>query len=598
MTTPIPVQTEQYAECVGASKRVRWDIDRDVIRGREFDTSHKFLPDSISGVDQLGFLSEDEALFLSQIQGRTYANIFGLVERFINCKVLELSKFHWTGDQVALEALVRFSDEELKHQELFRRIERMIASKMPPGYNFLPEPNAVAAAVLSKSTWAVLGVTLMIELFTQTHYLKSIQPDSQLSPLFKDVFLYHWKEESQHARIDELEWVRENAGLSAEERNQAVDDMIALVGAVDGIVCAQAAADVGYFLDVKGPALSEQKVKLLHDQVLRAYRWQYILSGVEERRFQKVLSAMITGEQMRRIEAALAPLIASADRADNLADVNQTKVPVMNPNKALWEKGDFTAIAAFMRESGETLVESLGVKPPIRVLDLGCGDGTTAVPLARLGAEVTGIDIARNLVAAGNKRAAEQGLRRLKFQEGDACNLEGINDHTFDLTVSVFGAMFASKPYDVAREMVRVTKPGGRIVMGNWIPNDPSFVSQLLKISSLFTPPPPDGFISPMLWGVESHVIERFGQAGVPREKISMAKDTYYFVSASKGPAEFIGLFRRFYGPTMNAFEAAEQSGRAEELHSELLGLAKAHNKSTNDGTLIPATFLRVTVSL
>jgi hypothetical protein len=312
MTIPIPVQTEQYAACVGASKRVRWDIDQDVLRGREFDTSHKLLPDSISGVDQLEFLSEDEAIFLSQIQGRTYANIFGLVERFINCKVLELSKFHWTGDQVALEALVRFSDEELKHQELFRRIERMIASKMPPGYNFLPEPNAVAAAVLSKSTWAVLGVTLMIELFTQTHYLKSIQPDSQLSPLFKDVFLYHWKEESQHARIDELEWVRENAGLSADERNQAVDDIIALVGAVDGIVCTQAAADVGYFLNVKGAALSEQKVKVLHDQVLRAYRWQYILSGVEEYRFQRVLSAMITGEQMRRIEAALAPLIASA----------------------------------------------------------------------------------------------------------------------------------------------------------------------------------------------------------------------------------------------------------------------------------------------
>jgi len=309
MTTPIPVQTEQYAACVGASKRVRWDIDRDVLRGREFDTSHKFLPDSISGLDQLEFLSEDEATFLSQIQGRTYANMFGLVERFINCKVLELSKFHWTGDQVALEALVRFSDEELKHQELFRRIERMIASKMPPGYNFLPEPNAVAAAVLSKSTWAVLGMTLMIELFTQTHYLKSIQPDPQLSPLFKDVFLYHWKEESQHARIDELEWVRENAGLSAEERNRAVDDMIALVGAVDGIVCAQAAADVGYFSNVKGAALSEQEVKLLHDQVRRAYRWQYLLSGVEESRFQRALSAMVTAEQMRRIEAALAPLI-------------------------------------------------------------------------------------------------------------------------------------------------------------------------------------------------------------------------------------------------------------------------------------------------
>jgi hypothetical protein len=206
--------------------------------------------------------------------------------------------------------------------------------------------------------------------------------------------LYHWKEESQHARIDELEWVSENARLSAEQRDQAVDDMIALVGAVDGIVCAQAAADVRYFLTVKVPNLSEQNRQRLHDRVLRAYRWQYILSGVEERRFQKVLSAVITGEQMRRIEVALAPLIPSADPADNLADVNQTNV--INPNKALWEKGDFTAIAAFMRESGETLVESLRVKPPIRALDLGCGDGTTAVPLARLGAEVTGIDIARN----------------------------------------------------------------------------------------------------------------------------------------------------------------------------------------------------------
>jgi len=270
----------------------------------------------------------------------------------------------------------------------------------------------------------------------------------------------------------------------------------------------------------------------------------------------------------------------------------------MNANKALWEKGDFTAIAAFMRESGETVVESLGVKSPLRVLDLGCGDGTTALPLARLGAEVTGIDIARNLVAAGKQRAADQGLKRLTFQEGDACDLQGIEDQTFDLTVSFFGAMFAPKPFDVAREVVRVTRPGGTIVMGNWIPNDTSFVSQLLKISSSFTPPPPEGFVSPMLWGVESHVIERFGQAGVPKEKVSFAKDTYYFVSASEGPADFIGRFRRFYGPTMNAFEAAEQSGKAEELHSQLLELARAHNKSTNDGTLIPATFLRVTVSV
>jgi len=307
---------------------------------------------------------------------------------------------------------------------------------------------------------------------------------------------------------------------------------------------------------------------------------------------------MITGEQMGRIEVALAPLVASTEPAANAAGINTPEVRVTHPDKALWERGDFTAIAAFMRESGETLVESLGTKPPIRVLDLGCGDGTTAVPMARLGAEVTGIDIARNLVAAGNKRAAEQGLRRLKFREGDAANLEGVDDNAFDLTLSVFGAMFASNPFGVAREMVRVTRPGGRIVMGNWIPNDPSFVSQLLKISTLFTPPPPEGFISPMLWGVESHVIDRFGQAGIRREKICMAKDTYYFVSASKSPAEFIDLFRRFYGPTMNAFEAAEKSGRAEELHAALLGLATEHNKSTNDGTLIPATFLRVVVSL
>jgi ubiquinone/menaquinone biosynthesis C-methylase UbiE len=270
----------------------------------------------------------------------------------------------------------------------------------------------------------------------------------------------------------------------------------------------------------------------------------------------------------------------------------------MNPNKALWEKGDFTAIAAFMRESGETVVESLGVKPPLQALDLGCGDGTTAVPLARLGAEVTGIDIARNLVAAGNKRAADQGLRRLRFHEGDACDLQGLDNNSFDLTLSVFGAMFAAKPFDVAREMVRVTKPGGAIVMGNWIPNDPTFVSQLLKISSSFSPPPPEGTVSPMLWGVESHVVERFAQAGVPEENVSMAKDTYYFVSANQGPADFISRFRRFYGPTMNAFEAAEQNGRGEELHGQLLDLAKAHNKSTNDGTLIPASFLRVTVSL
>jgi len=271
----------------------------------------------------------------------------------------------------------------------------------------------------------------------------------------------------------------------------------------------------------------------------------------------------------------------------------------MNPNKALWEKGDFTEIAALMRESGEAVVKSLEITTPLRVLDLGCGDGTTAVPLARLGAEVVGIDIARNLVDAGNKRAAEAGLSRLRFQEGDACNLQEVDDHSFDLTLSVFGAMFAPKPFDVAKEMVRVTKPGGRIVMGNWIPNDTtSFVSQLLKISSAFTPPPPEGFISPMTWGVDTHIFERFGQAGVPKEKISLVKDTFLFTSPDKSPADVIESFRRFYGPTMNAFEAAEKSGKVEDLEKQLVELAKAQNKSSNGSTSIPATFLRVTVCL
>jgi ubiquinone/menaquinone biosynthesis C-methylase UbiE len=271
----------------------------------------------------------------------------------------------------------------------------------------------------------------------------------------------------------------------------------------------------------------------------------------------------------------------------------------MNPNKALWEKGDFTEIAAFMRQSGEAMVKSLGITTPVRVLDLGCGDGTTAVPLALLGAEVVGIDIAKNLVDAGNRRAAQAGLNRLKFQEGDACNLQGVSDHSFDLTLSVFGAMFAPKPLEVATEMVRVTKPGGRIVMGNWIPNDTtSFVSQLLKIGLSFMPPPPEGFVSPMTWGVDTHIIERFGRAGVPKEKISMVKDTYYFISPDKSPTDFIESLERFYGPTMNAFEAAQKSGRVEEFHHQLLEMAKAQNKSSDGSTSIPATFLRVTVCL
>jgi ubiquinone/menaquinone biosynthesis C-methylase UbiE len=281
-----------------------------------------------------------------------------------------------------------------------------------------------------------------------------------------------------------------------------------------------------------------------------------------------------------------------------IANPNVVNPNVVNPNKALWEKGDFTQIAAFMRQSGEAVIQSLGIKPPLRALDLGCGDGTTAIPLARTGAEVVGIDIARNLVEAGNRRAAAAGLTRLKFHEGDACNLTDVGDHSFDLAISIFGAMFAPKPFDVAKELVRVTKPGGRIVMGNWIPNDPTFVSQVLKISSAFTPPPPEGFISPMKWGIESDILQRFGQAGVPAEKISMMKDTYYFASPDKSPAQFIDLFEAYYGPTMNAVEAARNNGRAEDLHSQLVDLANSQNKSKDAGTLIPATFMRVTVAL
>lgn len=268
-----------------------------------------------------------------------------------------------------------------------------------------------------------------------------------------------------------------------------------------------------------------------------------------------------------------------------------------NPNQALWEKGDFTAIAATMRDSGEALVRSLNVRGPLRALDLGCGDGTTAVPLARLGAEVHGIDIARNLVAAGNRRATTEGLSKLVFRHGDACQLDGVANGTFDLTLSVFGAMFAPKPHDVAREMVRVTKRGGRIVMGNWIPNDPSsFVSQLLRISAAYTPPPPADFVSPMLWGVESHVTERFTQAGRPARSVTFARDTFFFRSSGLSPETFIDVFRRFYGPTMNAFAAAEKNGRAEDLQRELVAEAKKHNRHRAGGLEIPATFMRVTV--
>ncbi len=270
----------------------------------------------------------------------------------------------------------------------------------------------------------------------------------------------------------------------------------------------------------------------------------------------------------------------------------------MNPNKALWEKGDFTRIAQSMRESGEALVNSLGISKGLKVLDLGCGDGTTALPEARLGADVLGVDIANNLVAAGSKRAKEHGLTNCKFQEGDASDLHELKDDTFDLVVSIFGAMFAPKPFDVAKEMVRVTRPGGRIVMGNWIPNDPTLVAQILKTSAAYSPPPPEGFVSPMTWGVDSNVIERFGAAGVAKENISFARDTYVFNFPGK-PSELVDEFRKYYGPTMNAFEAAEKNGKAGELQKELETLFNSQNKSPGkDTSCIPATFLRVTVAV
>jgi hypothetical protein len=299
----------RYARCIEVSKRIRWDIDRDVIRGRRFDFSRKFLPDGISKVNELDFLSADERRQLSQIQGRTYANMFGLVERFIGAKILEVSREHWLGDQVKLEALVRFTDEELKHQELFRRIERMAAEDMPEGYNFLPRPNDVASVVLGKCTWAVLGLTCFIELFTQAHYRSSIEPDANLSELYKDVFLFHWKEESQHAILDELEWRRENANLSAAERDVAVDDLIALVAAVDGLLQLQAGADSDYFLKVCGRQFTPGQQERVRGGVLKAYRWQYIVSGVEDPRFMDILGSMITPGQAERIGKALAPIV-------------------------------------------------------------------------------------------------------------------------------------------------------------------------------------------------------------------------------------------------------------------------------------------------
>ena len=303
------VDSARYAKCVQVSKRIRWEIDRDVIRGRQFDFTRRFLPDGLSKVDRLTFLTGPEQRLLSQIQGRTYANMFGLVERFIAAKVLDLGAARSLGDQNALEALVRFSDEEIKHQELFRRIERMTAEGMPKGYAFIPEPNSVAMAVLSKSTWAVLALTCHIELFVLAHYRESIDKAADICELWKDVFLYHWKDESQHAIVDELEWAREDRTLTPEERDAAVDDLIALVAAVDGILQAQSAADARYFVEVCGRPMSAVEVAAVNATVLAAYRWQYIVSGVRLPRFSNFLNAMITPAQRERIGIALAPLM-------------------------------------------------------------------------------------------------------------------------------------------------------------------------------------------------------------------------------------------------------------------------------------------------
>jgi hypothetical protein len=306
------VEASRYAKCVEVSKRIRWDIDRDVIRGRTFDFGKKFLPDGLSKVGRLPFaLGADEQRLFSQVQGRTYANMFALVERFIGAKVLEVSRGHWLGDQVALEALVRLTDEELKHQEMFRRLETMMAPGMPEGYRFLPQPNDVAQAVLASSTWAVLALTCDIELFSQAHYRSSIDPETQIDPLWKDVFLFHWKEESQHAILDEMEWLREDQTLDATQRDKAVDELIALVGAVDGICQMQAGADAGYFVRAAGRSFDAEQQQAIERTMLSAYRWQYILSGAQDARFLEILGSMISAEQGARIQTALAPIAAA-----------------------------------------------------------------------------------------------------------------------------------------------------------------------------------------------------------------------------------------------------------------------------------------------
>jgi hypothetical protein len=301
--------TDPYARAVAASKRARWELEHDVLRGRVLESQHKYLPDGLSLAHALAFLSPAEGRFMSQVQGRTYANMFGLVERFINAKVLELSQNHFLGDQVALEALVRFSDEELKHQELFRRIEQLAGKGMPDGYRFLPDPNAVARVVLERSSWSVLALTCHIELFTLAHYKRSIEPDASLSPLFKDVLMFHWKEESQHAVLDELEWRRVDESMSSTQRAHAVEDLLALVAAVDGILQLQAAADADYFASQLGRRLSDSERASVQATFLRAYRYQYIGSGIEQTRFPEILFGMVGEALSTRIKAALAPLL-------------------------------------------------------------------------------------------------------------------------------------------------------------------------------------------------------------------------------------------------------------------------------------------------
>jgi hypothetical protein len=299
---------QRYAKCIEVSRRIRWDIDHDVLRGRHFDPAHKFMPDGLSEVNRPPFLDEGERRLMSQVQGRTYANMFGMIERFIGAKMLEVGRDHALADQTALEAIVRFTDEELKHQELFRRVEALAGAALPPGYRFMPQADEVAAFVLGKSTWSILALTCCIEIVTQVHYRQSMESDTSLSPLFKDIFLFHWKEESQHAIIDELEWMREDARIDDTARDAAVGDLIELVAAIDGMLQAQAAADAHYFVTNLDRALSDDEEARVHAGLLDAYRWQYIVSGVDEPRFGEILMSVISAAQGERLGAALAPL--------------------------------------------------------------------------------------------------------------------------------------------------------------------------------------------------------------------------------------------------------------------------------------------------